>query len=66
MQQSDLGFDKERVMTMYPHIKPENIDAIAEQIEKIPGVNKVALGGNVPVNMGNFNTIKKWDGNIIG
>jgi ABC-type antimicrobial peptide transport system permease subunit len=66
MQQSDLGFDKERVMTMYPHIKRENIEAIAEQIEKIPGVTRVALGGNVPVNMGNFNTIKKWDGNISG
>jgi len=34
--------------------------------EKIPGVEKVALGGNVPVNMGNFNTIKKWDGNNSG
>lgn len=66
MQSSDLGFDKERVMTMYPHIKPENLDAIAEQIEMIPGVNKVALGGNIPVNMGNFNTLKKWDGNISG
>jgi ABC-type antimicrobial peptide transport system permease subunit len=66
MQRSNLGFDKERVMTMYPHVKPEKIDAIAEQIEKIPGVNKVALGGNVPVNMGNFNTINKWDGNISG
>jgi hypothetical protein len=66
MQQSDLGFDKERVMTMYPHVKPEITDAIAEQIEKIPGVNKVALGGNVPVNMGNFNTINKWDGNVSG
>jgi putative ABC transport system permease protein len=66
MQQSDLGFDKESVMTMYPHIKPENIEAIAEQIEKIPGVKKVALGGNVPVNMGNFNTIRKWEGNMTG
>ncbi len=66
MQQSDLGFDKESVMTMYPHIKPENIEAIAEQIEKIPGVKKVALGGNVPVNMGNFNTIRKWEGNLSG
>jgi hypothetical protein len=42
------------------------LDAIAEQIEMIPGVNKVALGGNIPVNMGNFNTLKKWDGNISG
>jgi ABC-type antimicrobial peptide transport system permease subunit len=66
LQQSDLGFDKDRVMTMYPHIRPENVDAIAEQIEKIPGVSRVALGGNVPVNMGNFNTLNKWDGNISG
>lgn len=66
MRQSELGFDKNRVMTIYPHIRPEKIDAIAEQIEKIPGVSKVALGGNVPVNMGNFNTINKWDGNMSG
>jgi putative ABC transport system permease protein len=66
MQQTNLGFDKERVMTLYPHVKPETADVIAEQIEKVPGVNKVALGGNVPVNMGNFNTINKWDGNISG
>jgi putative ABC transport system permease protein len=64
MQQRDLGFDKERVMTMYPHVKPETVDVIAEQIEKIPGVSMVALGGNVPVNMGNFSTINNWDGNI--
>jgi ABC-type antimicrobial peptide transport system permease subunit len=64
MQNSDLGFDKERVMTIYPRIKPENIEAVAEQIENIPGVSKVAIGGNVPVNMGNFNTFHKWDGNI--
>jgi putative ABC transport system permease protein len=63
MQRTDLGFDKERVMTMYPHIKPEKIDAIAEEIEKMPGVSKVALGGNVPVNMGNFSTMNNWDGN---
>jgi ABC-type antimicrobial peptide transport system permease subunit len=66
MQHSDLGFDKERVMVIYPRLKPEKIDAIAEQIEKFPGVNEVALGGNVPVNMGNFNTLNKWDGNISG
>jgi putative ABC transport system permease protein len=66
MQQSDLGFDKERVMTMYPRIKPESAEAIAEQIGKIPGVSKVAIGGNVPVNMGNFNTLSRWDGNISG
>lgn len=64
MQQRDLGFDKESVMTLQPHIKSESVDVIAEQIEKMPGVNMVALGGNVPVNMGNFNTINNWDGNI--
>ena len=66
MQKSDLGFDKGRVMTMYPHVKPEAVEAIAGQIENIPGVNRVAIGGNVPVNMGNFNTITRWDGNTSG
>lgn len=66
MQRSDLGFDKERTMVIYPHLKPEKIDAMAEQIEKFPGVHEVALGGNVPVNMGNFSTFNKWDGNISG
>lgn len=65
MQQYDLGFDQERIMVIYPHVRA-SIDAVAEQIEKIPGVNKVALGGNVPVNMGNFSTFTKWDGNTDG
>jgi ABC-type antimicrobial peptide transport system permease subunit len=66
MQKSDLGFDKERVMVLYPRVKPESIEAIADEIEKFPGVKDVAIGGNVPVNMGNFNTIKRWDGNDAG
>jgi ABC-type antimicrobial peptide transport system permease subunit len=66
MQKVNLGFDKEKVMMMHPHISPEKVDALAEQLEKIPGVSMVALGGNVPVNMGNFTTINKWDGNITG
>ncbi|HEX2975002.1 MAG TPA: ABC transporter permease [Bacteroidales bacterium] len=66
MQKSDLGFDKERMMVLYPRVKPENIDAIAAEIAKFPGVKGVAVGGNVPVNMGNFNTITKWDGNDAG
>ena len=66
MQNIDLGFDKERVMVIYPHTKPEKADVIAEQIERINGVKEVALGGNVPVNMGNFNTFNKWDGNTSG
>jgi ABC-type antimicrobial peptide transport system permease subunit len=66
MQRLNLGFDKENVMVIYPKINPEKVDVIGEQIEKLPGVNKVALGGNVPVNMGNFNTLNKWDGNESG
>jgi putative ABC transport system permease protein len=66
MQKSDPGFDKDNVMVLYPKAKPEKIDNIAEQVEKIPGVKAVAIGGNVPVNMGNFNTITKWDRNITG
>jgi hypothetical protein len=66
MQNADLGFDKERVMVIYPHLTPIKIDALAEQIEKLPGVKNVALGGNVPVNMGNFSTFNKWEGNMDG
>jgi putative ABC transport system permease protein len=66
MQRRDLGFDKDRVMVIYPQIKPEKVDVIAELIESVPGVKKVALGGNVPVNMGNFTTLNKWDGNESG
>jgi hypothetical protein len=66
MQHYDLGFNKDRVMVIYPQAKPEKVDIIAEQIEKMPGVNDVAIGGNVPVNMGNFSTLNKWDGNISG
>lgn len=65
MQQFDLGFDRERVMVIYPNVRART-ETIAEQIEKIPGVNQVALGGNVPVNMGNFSTFNKWDGNTDG
>jgi putative ABC transport system permease protein len=66
MQSTDLGFNREGVMVITPRTKPEKVDAIADQIETIPGVSNVALGGNVPVNMGNFNTITKWDGNASG
>jgi len=66
MQHRDLGFNKDRVMVIYPQTKPETVDVIAAQIEKISGVSKVALGANVPVNMGNFNTFGKWDGNVSG
>ncbi|MBP1675188.1 MAG: hypothetical protein H6Q24_1326 [Bacteroidetes bacterium] len=66
MQHSDLGFNKDMVMVIDPQTKPDKVDVIAAQIEEIAGVNKVALGGNVPVNMGNFSTLKKWDGNISG
>jgi len=66
MQHSDLGFNKDMVMVIDPQTKPDKVDVIAAQIEEIAGVNKVALGGNVPVNMGNFSTLKEWDGNISG
>jgi putative ABC transport system permease protein len=66
MQKSDLGFDKEKVMVIYPQAKPDRVDVIAEQIGAVPGVKKIATGGNVPVNMGNFNTFNKWDGNVSG
>ncbi len=66
MQEKNLGFNNDKVMVIYPKAETEKIDMIAEEIAKIPGVKNIALGGNVPVNMGNFNTFTKWDGNITG
>jgi ABC-type antimicrobial peptide transport system permease subunit len=66
MQEFDLGFDKEQVMVIYPHSRPAGVDVIAEQIEKLPGIKQVAIGGNTPVNTSNFNTFSKWDGNNDG
>lgn len=66
MQSRNLGFEKDGVMVISPRTATEKIDVIADQIEKLPGVKKVALGGNVPVRMGNFSTFTRWDGNITG
>lgn len=66
MQNQYLGFDREQVMVIYPRNKIEKTDVLAEQIARLSGVKGVALGGNVPVNMGNFSTLSKWDGNISG
>ncbi len=66
LQSRNLGFNKDGVMVITPDAPPAKADVIADQIEKLPGVRKVALGGNVPVNMGNFSTFTKWDGNATG
>lgn len=64
MQHEDLGFDRERIMVIYPRRDKANVDLLAEQVKDIPGVSKVAVGGNVPVRMGNWLTIERWDGNV--
>lgn len=66
MQNSELGFDKEQVMVINPRLGFGHIDALAAELAGIAGVKKVALGGNVPVNMGNWQVLKKWDGNTAG
>lgn len=63
MQNTELGFDKEQVMVINPRVGFGNTDHLAEELVRIPGVNKVALGGNVPVNMGNWQALSEWDGN---
>ena len=64
MQQINLGFDEEQVLVIYPESASSEIDIMAEEIAGIPGVIDVATGGNVPVNMGNWQVIERWDGNI--
>jgi putative ABC transport system permease protein len=66
LQSKNLGFNKDGVMVISPRAKTDQVDVIADQIGKVPGVKKVALGGNVPVNMGNCSTFTKWDGNPAG
>lgn len=64
MQEKKLGFDKERVMVFYPKLEVEKVELLASQVIKLPGVTKVAIGGSVPVNLGNWSTISKWEGNV--
>ncbi len=66
MQNQDMGFDKEELMVVYPRTSTEKTDILTEQIAGVPGVSGVALGGNIPVDMGNFSTLGKWDGNLSG
>ncbi len=66
MQHIDLGFDKEKVLVYSTHEKYEKTKVISEEIARLPGVDKVALGSSVPVNMGNWSTITEWDGNEEG
>jgi ABC-type antimicrobial peptide transport system permease subunit len=63
MQSTNLGFDKDQVMVIYPEAGSSKVDIMAEEISAIPGVSDVATGTNVPVNMGNWQTLGKWDGN---
>jgi putative ABC transport system permease protein len=69
MQRQDPGFDGAGVMVVAPAqavSNSESINALASDIERLPGVTRVAIGGNIPVNMGNFNTLNKWEGNTEG
>lgn len=63
MQSTNLGFNDDQVMVIYPKSSSTKVDIMAEEISAIPGVSGVATGTNVPVNMGNWQTLGKWDGN---
>ena len=63
MQSTNLGFNDDQVMVIYPKSSSTKVDIMAEEISTIPGVSGVATGTNVPVNMGNWQTLGKWDGN---
>lgn len=69
MQTRDLGFNQDRVMVIGFSVNmggEANYDAIMSEIRSIPGVEGVAMGSSIPVNMGNFNTFNKWPGNETG
>lgn len=69
MQERNPGFNKEGIMVIYFSRGTGNTGdytALMSEMESIPGVEAVAMGGNVPVNMGNFNTLSEWEGNAEG
>ncbi len=66
MQHIDLGFDKEKVIVYTTREKYDKVKVISEEIARLPGVDKVALGSSVPVNMGNWSTFSEWEGNKDG
>lgn len=66
MQNKKLGFDTEGIMviTLSRGTGDEaNYDALMSELRSIAAVEAVAMGGGIPVNMGNFNTFSKWTGN---
>ena len=66
MQNKKLGFDTEGIMviTLSRGTGDEaNYDALMSELRSIAAVEAVAMGGGIPVNMGNFNTFNKWTGN---
>ncbi|MCF8222041.1 MAG: ABC transporter permease [Bacteroidales bacterium] len=63
MRNYDPGFDKENTMVVYPGSDSDDAEIIAGEIKKMPGVANVAIGNNVPVNMGGWQVLRDWDGN---
>jgi ABC-type antimicrobial peptide transport system permease subunit len=69
MQNKKLGFDTEGIMviTLSRGTGDEaNYDALMSELRSIAAVEAVAMGGGIPVNMGNFNIFSKWTGNDTG
>lgn len=63
MQNVALGFNKEQVMVITPRLGFEEYHSLADDLSRLPGVDQVALGNNVPVNMGNWQILSEWEGN---
>lgn len=66
MRNQTLGFNADHVMVVYPGTGIDKVRIMTEEISATPGVNNVAIGGNVPLNMGNWSTFSNWDGNTSG
>ena len=62
MQHAKMGFNPDNLMVIYPKRGITDVHALTEEIAGMPGVRSVAIGGNVPVNMGNWMTISRWEG----
>lgn len=63
IQNKDLGFDKENLMYVNLSYKAEEkFQIVGESILQIPGINNITYSHNLPVNMGQFRHISRWDG----
>jgi putative ABC transport system permease protein len=65
MRTSDLGFDKQNLLTFDNNLSLEQLPGFRDRLMQIPGVEMVSFSDGTPVNGGNNNTNNYDDGSTI-